>query len=86
MIDSPKAMPIQATTKRREKATIPTAVYMRAYDVYSHVYGPQVSLITGECRGGFGLGELAAFLYAHSFPVSEWKSRVEEAFNGMNLD
>ena len=58
-------------------------VTMRAYEVYSHVYAPQVALITGGCRGGFSTGELIAFLYAHTFPKSEWRKRVDQAFKGM---
>ncbi len=60
-----------------------TEVTLRAYEVYSHVYGPQKALIEGECRGGFSTGELIAFLYAHSFPREEWRTRVDEAFKGM---
>jgi len=58
-------------------------VTRRAYEVYCKVYGSQAALITGDCRGGFGVGELIAFLYAHSFPESEWEKRVDEAFHGM---
>ena len=60
----------------------PTVVTLRAYEVYSHVYGPQEALVTGSCRGGFGIGELEAFLYAYSFPRSEWRRRVDEALAG----
>jgi hypothetical protein len=63
----------------------PTAVTLRAYEVYAHVFGPQEAMITGECRGGFGIGELIAFLYAHSFPREEWRARVDEAFNGFKV-
>jgi hypothetical protein len=55
---------------------------MAAYEVYSHVYGPQEALVTNGCRGGFSTGELIAFLYARSFPKSEWIARADEAFNG----
>lgn len=41
--------------------------------------------LTGECRGGFGLGELTAFLYARSFPKDEWRDRFNEALRGMSL-
>ncbi len=61
----------------------PTPVTMAAYEVYCHVYGPQEALVTGGCRGGFGTGELIAFLYARGFPRAEWSERVEEAFRGM---
>jgi hypothetical protein len=60
-----------------------TAVTLRAYEVYCHVFGPQEAMVTGWCRGGFGTGELLAFLYARSFPKEEWKNRVDEAFKGM---
>ncbi len=60
-------------------------VTVRAYEVYSHVYGPQPALIEGNCRGGFSTGELIAFLYAYGFPKAEWKARVREAMDGMTF-
>lgn len=60
-----------------------TCVTLRAYEVYSHVYGSQKALITDHCRGGFSTGELIAFLYARSFPKDEWRLRVDEALRGM---
>lgn len=65
------------------RAQVRTEVTMRAYEVYKHLYGEQEALITGECRGGFGVGELIAFLYAYPFPKSEWSKRVDEAFREM---
>lgn len=76
--------PIQTECCRRG-GEAPQAVTLRAYDVYRHVYGAQEAMITGGCRGGFGIGELIAFLYAHSFPKEEWRTRVDEAFAGMKL-
>jgi hypothetical protein len=64
---------------------VPQVVSLRAYEVYAEVFQPQGALITGDCRGGFGTGELVAFLYAHSFPRNEWRQRVNEAFKGMRL-
>lgn len=61
------------------------AVTLRAYEVYCHVYAPQPALITDGCRGGFSVGEVIAFLYAHSFPQVEWRDRVDEAFRNMRL-
>jgi len=55
---------------------------MAAYEVYSHIYGPQEAMVTGGCRGGFGTGELIAYLYARSFPKEQWRARVDEAFRG----
>lgn len=80
-----RLMPVQAITRNRQPATVNEAVYMRAYEVYCHVHGKQDAMITGSCRGGFGSGELIAFLYAHSFPQAEWRARCDEAFLGMNL-
>lgn len=77
--------PIQTHRSGREVAVAPKVVTMRAYEVYCHVYGEQNALVTGNCRGGFSVGELVAFLYARSFPAIEWRARVEEAFRGMNL-
>lgn len=59
-----------------------TKVTLAAYEVYCHVFTPQVEMVTGSCRGGFGAGELIAFLYARSFPKSEWRQRVDEALEG----
>lgn len=58
---------------------------MQAYEVYRHIHGDQEALVTGQCRGGFSISELVAFLYAFPFPKNEWKERVQEAFRGMNL-
>lgn len=69
----------------RDRPVCPQVVTMLAYEVYCHVFGPQEALVTGGCRGGFGTGELVAFLYARSFPKSEWRDRVDEALRGMNL-
>lgn len=63
----------------------PKVVTMKAYEVYCHLYGKQEAMVTGGCRGGFGVGELIAFLYAHNFPKNEWSDRAQEAFSGMQL-
>jgi hypothetical protein len=81
----PSVHPIQ-TTGVHPGGEAPQAVTMRAYEVYRHVYGEQEALITGWCRGGFGVGELIAFLYARSFPKDEWRKRVDEALTGLKLD
>ena len=77
--------PVQIPRMSRGTGRVPAAVTLRAYEVYAHVYGRQEAMITGGCRGGFGVGELIAFLYAHSFPKAEWRQRVAEALNGMKL-
>lgn len=70
----------ESSTRRRR---ISTAVTKRAYEVYQYLYGPQQAIIEGECRGGFGVGELIAFLYAYPFPREEWRKRVDEAMRDM---
>ena len=78
-------MPVQVHRRPNEEARAPVPVVMRAYEVYCHVYGPQEAMVTGECRGGFGVCEIVAFLYARSFPKEEWSDRVDEAFRGLRL-
>ena len=79
--------PIQSRHKYDvSQARVPEVVALRAYEVYSKVCGPQPALIDLEgrnCRGGFGTGEIIAFLYARSFPEDEWDMRVREATRGM---
>jgi hypothetical protein len=75
--------PVQTHQSRHGDGVCPQVVTLRAYEVYSHVYGSQEAMITNSCRGGFSTGELIAFLYAHSFPKQEWRERVDEAFRGM---
>lgn len=68
--------PVQTGRSPRE---LPEAVTLRAYEVYCHCYAPQPAMIEGGCRGGFGVGEIIAFLYAYGFPKDQWRDRVEEA-------
>ena len=79
-----KVHPIQTECCHRG-GEAPTAVTLRAYEVYREVFGAQEAMITGGCRGGFGIGELVAFLYARSFPKEEWTMRVDEAFKGFRV-
>ena len=85
MAEKPKMFPIQTHRLKRDASVVRESVYMAAYEVYSAVYSPQEAIITGNCRGGFGIGELTAFLYAKAFPRDEWRQRVDEAFVGINL-
>lgn len=75
--------PVQVVRDRHEQSVCPQVVTAAAYEVYCSVYGPQPAMVTGSCRGGFGAGELIAFLYARSFPKQEWRMRVDEALRGM---
>ena len=83
--EQPRLMPVQTHRIWRERAVVRESVYLRAYEVYCHVNGPQVEMVTGGCRGGFSSSELVAFLYAHSFPKDEWRTRTDEAFEGMTI-
>lgn len=81
----PETHPVQIVDRngnRIDGGRVPKVVTMLAYEVYSAVYGPQEALVTGDCRGGFGTGELIAFLYARNFPRSEWLKRCDEALRG----
>ncbi|QND42985.1 hypothetical protein HB770_21015 [Rhizobium leguminosarum bv. viciae] len=81
MSDTAELHPVQ-TANRSKPGKISSAVTLKAYEVYRHVYGEQKAIVTGGCRGGFSTGELIAFLYAHTFPKSEWSARADEAFRG----
>ena len=86
-VDDVPTHPVQRNSRLRqhESGKAPQTVTMRAYEVYSHVYGSQEALVTGGCRGGFGVGELIAFLYARSFPKDEWRARVDQALRGLSV-
>lgn len=75
--------PVQNRGPIHHPATCPQVVTKAAYEVYSELFGAQEAIMTGNCRGGFGVGELIAFLYARSFPRKEWNQRVDEALHGM---
>ena len=75
--------PVQTNGHRRGPGKAPKVVTMRAYEVYKKLHGEQEALVTGHCRGGFGAGELVAYLYAHTFHQSEWHERFDEALRGM---
>lgn len=87
----PEMHPVQTRGINRDRSgsgQLTSVVTLRAYEVYCEVYSPQpamVDLAGRGCRGGFGVGELLACLYARSFPKSEWRQRVDEAFKGMKL-
>lgn len=82
MTDKIETHPVQNPSDRNRPSRAPVVVTMRAYEVYCYLYGPQEAMVTGGCRGGFGAGELIAFLYAHSFPKAEWRDRFDEAVRG----
>lgn len=88
MNDQPDTHPVQLYNSnggRVGSGRINTLVSMAAYEVYCHVFGPQPAKVEGSCRGGFSAGELIGFLYARSFPKSEWRARFDEALNGMKV-
>lgn len=75
--------PVQNHQCHKGDGRCPQAVTLAAYEVYCYVFGEQKALIEGNCRGGFSVGEIIAFLYARSFPKNEWRMRVDEALIGM---
>ena len=87
MSETERQFPIQSSMERGQH-TVPESVYMSAYEVYCHVWAPQEALIDLEgrnCRGGWSMGDLVAYLYARQFPKEEWKDRCNEAWKGMKL-
>jgi hypothetical protein len=62
-----------------ERGKIPACVAERCYEVYSHIWGDRQSLARLNERGGFGTGEMIAYLYAYPFPKDEWRARSHEA-------
>lgn len=78
----PELHPVQKP-RSPAQSKISSLVTQRAYEVYSKLEGKQEAMVTGNCRGGFGPGELIAYLYARSFPQEEWRARADEAFEGM---
>jgi hypothetical protein len=78
MTDTTEYHPVQIYDLQRHP-NLPALVTRRAYEVYCALHGEQEAMVTGGCRGGFGAGELIAYLYAHSFPKDEWRKRFEEA-------
>ena len=77
---------IQVPNNRSMSGTISKAMMERAYEVYIHLYGKSQSLERMNERGGLSVGEVMAFLYAHSYPQSEWRERSHEGFKDMDLE
>lgn len=80
-----RLFPIQRSTLlARERSCMPEPVYMKAYEVYCHLFGEQGAMVDLErgCRGGFEINEIVALLYAASFPREEWRARSDEALSG----
>jgi hypothetical protein len=77
--------PVQNHKHAHVRQLAPAVLTMRAYEVYCHIYRPQEAMVTGDCRGGFSVGELLCFLYARSFPKEEWSKRFDEANRGMTV-
>ena len=77
--------PVQLPRVVSGKGRAPKTVTMAAYEVYVALYGKQEAMVTGGCRGGFHVNELVTFLYARGFPREEWRDRVNEATEGMQI-
>jgi hypothetical protein len=59
-------------------AQLPAVVTERAFEVYDAIW-PGRTLDDINTRGGLGVREVVAFLYARSFPREEWRKRFDEA-------
>ena len=75
--------PVQTIRVVRGQSKLSTDVTMIAYEVYCHIHQPQEALVTGGCRGGFGVGEIIAYLYAYPFPKHQWADRAQHVFDNM---
>ena len=85
-MSDPKLFPVQGGNRHNGgQGKVNEAVYMRAYEVYRYCFGEQKAIIEGHCRGGFGKGDLVAFLYAFGFPREQWRVKVDEALKGMDI-
>lgn len=69
----------------RDGGRVSEHVTKLAYEVYVTQGGAGQSLERLNERGGFGVGELIAFLYARNFPKEQWNARCREAFHEMKL-
>ena len=56
-----RCIPFNFVCVERLMRFVPRSVSMRACEVYCNIYGPQEALVTGDCRGGFSVGELGEF-------------------------
>ena len=82
---APTTVPMQARRTDNYKAgRLREAVARKAYEVYTALWPGQTYDLLHE-RGGFGTGEVIAFLYARTFPRAEWRDRVNEAIEGTVL-
>lgn len=89
MAGDPEMHPVQThSIQRHRRSEVSSLITLRAYEVYCALYGEQKALVDlagRDCRGGFGVGELMAFLYARTFPKTEWQDRFDEALRGIKL-
>jgi hypothetical protein len=81
---TPAVHPVQLP--RGGSGNVSAELAFTAYEVYCHLYGPQEAMVTGGCRGGFGVGELVAYLYAKTFPKKEWRQRADYAIENQRID
>lgn len=52
------------------------------YEVYTALWPGQTFERLHE-RGGFGVSEIVAMLYAHNFPRAQWRQRFDEGIKGL---
>ena len=79
--------PVQIRLHPHQRPEVSSLITGRAYEVYCELYGAQPAMMDlkgKDCRGGLGIGELVAFLYARSFPKAEWDKRFAEARTRLN--
>ena len=77
-----ETVPMRSDRADRKAGRLPLSVAKHAYEVYTYIYPGQTFARLHE-RGGFGVGEVIAFLYARQFPQQQWRVLVDGAFRGM---
>ncbi len=80
--DRPATVPAQIGERRGAHGRLPETVARMAFEVYHHLW-PNQSFERLHERGGFGVGEVVAMLYAHNFPRKEWRDRFDEGIRGL---
>lgn len=82
-MSDPATVPAQIGDRySRTPGRLPEPVARMAYEVYHHLWPGQTFERLHE-RGGFGVGEVVAMLYAHTFPKAEWRKRFDDGIRGL---
>lgn len=81
-MSEPTMHPVRVHLHSHHGPQVSKEITDRAWEVYGSMHGSQTNAVIAE-RGGFGITELIAFLYARTFPEDQWRERSDEAFRGI---